>query len=74
MECKLEWEDNRMKKLFISLLVFGITFAFQAQDFQGVAYYSSQSQLKGLNITSVDMTPEMKEKAMEKMRKAFEKN
>ena len=74
VECKLEWEDNRMKKLFISLLVFGITFAFQAQDFQGVAYYSSQSQLKGLNITSVDMTPEMKEKAIEKMRKAFEKN
>jgi GLPGLI family protein len=46
----------------------------KAQDFQGVAYYSSQSQIKGLSITSVDMTPEMKERAMEKMRKAFEKN
>lgn len=44
-----------------------------AQGLQGVAYYTSKTQLKDFNITSNDLTPEMKDQMMEKMKKAFEK-
>ncbi len=45
----------------------------RAQDFQGVAYYASQTQMKDLNITIDNITPAMKEQMMEKMKKALEK-
>ena len=54
----------------IILLVFVNSFG---QQFQGIAYYTSKTQLKDFNITSNDLTPEMKEQMMEKMKKAFEK-
>ncbi|WP_130736614.1 GLPGLI family protein [Flavobacterium sp. J27] len=44
-----------------------------AQGIQGVASYTSKTQLKDFNITSNDLTPEMKDQMMEKMKKAFEK-
>ena len=44
-----------------------------SQNFQGIAYYSSQTQMKEFNITSNDMTPQMKEQLMEKVKKGFEK-
>ena len=44
-----------------------------SQDFQGIAYYSSQTQMKDLNIKMEGMTPDMNEKMMERMKKAFEK-
>lgn len=56
--------------LTIISLVFVSSFA---QNFQGIAYYTSKKQLKDFNITSTDLTPEMKNQMMEKMRKAFEK-
>ncbi|NHN27634.1 GLPGLI family protein [Flavobacterium jejuense] len=54
----------------IMLLLFANSFA---QNFQGIAYYTSKTQLKDFNITSNDLTPEMKDQMMEKMKKAFEK-
>ena len=44
-----------------------------SQDFQGIAYYSSQTQMKDLNIKMEGMSPDMNEKMMERMKKAFEK-
>lgn len=62
-----------MKKLLlrISILVF-FTNSF-AQNFQGIAYYASQTQMKDFKIESSDMDPAMQEKLMESMKKAFEK-
>lgn len=62
-----------MKKLLltISILVF-FTNSF-AQNFQGIAYYASQTQMKDFKIKSSDMDPAMQEKLMESMKKAFEK-
>ena len=44
-----------------------------SQDFQGIAYYSSQTQMKDLNIKMEGMSPDMNEKMMERMKKAFER-
>ena len=51
------------------LLLFANSFG---QNFQGIAYYTSKTQLKDFNITSNDLTPEMKDQMMEKMKKARE--
>jgi GLPGLI family protein len=62
-----------MKNLLIVLFSFIITNAL-SQNFQGIAYYSSQTQIKDFNISGEGITPDIKEKMMEKMKKAFEKN
>ncbi|WP_339833465.1 GLPGLI family protein [uncultured Flavobacterium sp.] len=62
-----------MKNLLIVLFSFIITNAL-SQNFQGIAYYSSQTQMKDFNISGEGITPDIKEKMMEKMKKAFEKN
>ncbi|WP_339887659.1 GLPGLI family protein [uncultured Flavobacterium sp.] len=61
-----------MKNLLIVLFSFIITNAL-SQNFQGIAYYSSQTQMKDFNISGEGITPDIKEKMMEKMKKAFEK-
>ena len=63
-----------MKTLFFSSAFLWLTLSSFAQNFQGIAYYSSQTSMKNFNITSDDMTPDVKEKMMESMKKAFEKN
>lgn len=64
-----------MKTLLLrmALLVLATNCCF-AQNFQGVAYYSSQTQLKDLNITGNDITPDVKEQMMEKMKKLLKKH
>jgi len=62
-----------MKKLVLVLCLFSTSFFVKAQEFQGVAYYASQTQMKNFSITSNDITPAMKEEMMAKMKKAFEK-
>ncbi|CAM3750805.1 GLPGLI family protein [Flavobacterium gelidilacus] len=62
-----------MKNLLIVLFSFIITNVL-SQNFQGIAYYSSQTQIKDFNISGEGITPDIKEKMMEKMKKAFEKN
>lgn len=63
-----------MKTLFFLSAFLSLTLSSFAQNFQGRAYYSSQTSMKNINITSNDMTPDVKEKIMESMKKAFEKN
>lgn len=63
-----------MKTLFFSSAFLWLTLSSFAQNFQGIAYYSSQTSMKNFNFTSDDMTPDVKEKMMESMKKAFEKN
>lgn len=62
-----------MKTTFVITIMLHLFVNSFAQNFQGIAYYSSKTQLKDFNITSNDLTPEMKEQMMEKMKKAFEK-
>ncbi|MGV7106332.1 GLPGLI family protein [Flavobacterium sp. U410] len=62
-----------MKTLFFRIIVLLLTTHCFSQNFQGIAYYSSQTQLKDFNISSDNITPEIKEQMMEKMKKAFEK-
>ncbi len=61
-----------MKKLItqVTLLIFGISFA---QEFNGVAYYSSKTNLGDIKISNNENSPEMNDKFKEAMRKAFEK-
>ncbi|MVO09065.1 GLPGLI family protein [Flavobacterium sp. TP390] len=59
--------------IFTTLFLFFIVNNW-AQSLEGVVYYTSKTQLKDFNITSNDLTPEMKDEMMEKMKKAFEKN
>lgn len=61
-----------MKKLITTLvlLAFGI---ISAQDFQGIAYYTSKTKMKNVKISSPDMTPAMQEQLNEKLKKGFEK-
>ncbi|VXB93521.1 GLPGLI family protein [Flavobacterium sp. 9AF] len=63
-----------MKNSIFTTLFFLLVFKCIAQNIQGVAYYTSKTQLKDFNITSNDLTPEMKDQMMEKMKKAFEKS
>lgn len=60
-----------MKTLFFSSAFLWLTLSSFAQNFQGIAYYSSQTSMKNFNITSDDMTPDVKEKMMESMKKGF---
>ena len=62
-----------MKTTFVITIMLHLFVNSFAQNFQGIAYYSSKTQLKDFNITSNDLNPEMKEQMMEKMKKAFEK-
>lgn len=63
-----------MKTLFFTTAFLCLTLGSFAQNFQGIAYYSSQTSMKNFNITNDDMTPDVKEKMMESMKKAFEKS
>ena len=58
-----------MKTLFFRIIVLLLTTHCFSQNFQGIAYYSSQTQLKDFNISSDNITPEIKEQMMEKMKK-----
>ncbi|MCO6161295.1 GLPGLI family protein [Flavobacterium sp. NRK F7] len=62
-----------MKTLTFTTLFLFFVLINWAQSLEGVVYYTSKTQLKDFNITSNDLTPEMKEDMMEKMKKAFEK-
>jgi GLPGLI family protein len=62
-----------MKKIVLVLCLLFANFFVKAQEFQGVAYYASQTQMKNFSISSNDITPSMKEEMMAKMKKAFEK-
>jgi GLPGLI family protein len=62
-----------MKKIIFTMCFLLGSLLLRAQDFQGVAYYASQTQMKDLNITIDNITPAMKEQMMEKMKKALEK-
>lgn len=75
----MEEEDiKKLKNIFMKKILFLVGFlCFSntfAQNFQGIAYYASQTNMKDFNITMEGMTPDVKEKMMEKMKKAFEKN
>ncbi len=75
----MEEEDvKNLKNIFMKKILFLVVFlCFSntfAQNFQGIAYYASQTNMKDFNITMEGMTPDVKEKMMEKMKKAFEKN
>lgn len=61
-----------MKTLFFSSAFLWLTLSSFAQNFQGIAYYSSQKSMKNINIISDDMAPDIKEKIMEGMKNAFE--
>ena len=62
-----------MKKLLLrSSILFFFANSF-AQNYHGVAYYASQTQMKDIKISSSDMDPTMQEKLAESMKKAFEK-
>lgn len=63
-----------MKTLFFTTAFLCLILSSFAQNFQGIAYYSSQTSMKNFNITNDDMTPDVKEKMMESMKKAFEKS
>lgn len=62
-----------MKKSLFTHLIFLLSVCSFAQNFQGIAYYSSQTQMKNFDFSMEGMTTEVKEQMMEKMRKAFEK-
>lgn len=63
-----------MKNVIIkSMVLFCFVINLNAQDFQGTAIYSSKTQLKGMDIKSEGMSPNMLEEIKEKMKKAFEK-
>jgi len=60
------------KTIFLFSILFFPVLIF-SQNFQGIAYYVSQTSMKNFSISSPDMTPEMNEKMRENMKKAFEK-
>ncbi len=62
-----------MKKSLFTHLIILLSVCSFAQNFQGIAYYSSQTQMKNFDFSMEGMTPDVKEQMMEKMRKAFEK-
>jgi GLPGLI family protein len=62
-----------MKTLLFTIAFLLIATNSFAQNFQGIAYYSSQTSMKNFNISSDDITPDIKDKMMESMKKAFEK-
>jgi GLPGLI family protein len=62
-----------MKKLLFTTFILLLTIGSFAQEFKGMAFYSSQTQMKDLDISGDGITPDVKEKMMESMKKAFEK-
>lgn len=62
-----------MKSLFFTSMFVLLTTSSFAQNFQGIAYYSSQTSMKNFNVSGEGITPDVKEKMMERMKKAFEK-
>lgn len=71
--CSYNFKSIKMKTLLFRIVLLIIVTNGFAQNFQGIAIYSSQTQLKDFNISGNDITPDVKEKMMEKMKKAFEK-
>lgn len=61
-----------MKQIITTLTLFFIGIA-SAQEFNGVAYYSSKTNLGDIKISGSDSSPDMDDKFKEAMRKAFEK-
>lgn len=61
-----------MKKTIFLLSILFFPALIFSQNFQGIAYYVSQTSMKNFSISSPDMTPEMNEKMRENMKKAFE--
>ena len=55
-----------MKTLFFSSAFLWLTLSSFAQNFQGIAYYSSQTSMKNFNFTSDDMTPDDVQKLIDK--------
>ena len=53
-----------MKKTIFLLSILFFPALIFSQNFQGIAYYSSQTSMKKFIISSPDMTPEMNEKMM----------
>jgi GLPGLI family protein len=62
-----------MKKTIFLLSILFFPALIFSQNFQGIAYYVSQTSMKNFSISSPDMTPEMNQKMRENMKKAFEK-
>lgn len=64
-----------MKTLLFRITLLIITTNGFTQNFQGIAFYSSKTQIKmkDFDISGDNITPDVKERMMEKMKKAFEK-
>ncbi|POS02591.1 GLPGLI family protein [Flavobacterium croceum DSM 17960] len=63
----------KSKRTLTVLLMLVSVFVF-SQKLQGIAYYSSKTQMKNIKIESKDFTGEMQEKMQKELAKAFEKN
>ncbi len=62
-----------MKIFFFKTAILLFASNIFAQNFQGIAYYSSQTQFNDSDFHVEGITPDAKEKMMAKMKKAFEK-
>lgn len=71
--CLHNFKLIKMKNLLFRIVLLIIVTNGFAQNFQGIAFYSSQTQMKDFNISGDNITPDVKERMMEKMKKAFEK-
>jgi hypothetical protein len=58
-----------MKKTIFLLSILFFPALIFSQNFQGIAYYVSQTSMKNFSISSPDMTPEMNEKMNEEISK-----
>lgn len=63
----------KSKRTLTILLMLVSVFVF-SQKLQGIAYYSSKTQMKNIKIESKDFTGEMQEQMQKELAKAFEKN
>lgn len=63
----------KSKRTLTVLLMLVSVFVF-SQKLQGIAYYSSKTQMKNIKIESKDFTGEMQEQMQKELAKAFEKN
>ncbi len=64
---------NSMKNLIYGLLFLCVVECGYSQNFQGVAYYFSKTQMGDFNFSSPDMTEAQKKEMKEELSKAFEK-
>lgn len=63
-----------MKTLFFTSIILFFSYSSFSQNFQGIAYYSSQTKMKDFNFSMEGMTPDVKAEMMNKLKKAFEKS